>query len=155
MTVGTRNGLLDHRQNRRVFLFKVGSEYFRIPVHTQNQLRQVIGADRKSVKELSEFVDQHDVAGNFAHDVNFKTIPAPIQAILGHDFQYSPRLLDSPAEGNHHDKVRQSHVIADPPQGLAFEGKGVPIGGMDIAGGPAESDHRVILGLLKIIAAEQ
>ena len=72
-------------------------DYFKTPAHLRGkpnsydfqfepkgELREIIRPNRESIKTLGEFLCQNDVAGHFAHHIDFQPLFASLKAILSH-----------------------------------------------------------------------
>src|ERR1019366_8273769 len=70
-----------HRQAYHLFyagvaLIKVKGNDLGIAIHAQSQLGQIVGADGETVEQFCEGIDQDDVVGDLAHDVDLQSVIA-------------------------------------------------------------------------------
>ena len=153
--VGLADGLADHRHHGLVPLVEECGQLRRIPVHAQDQLGEVVGADGEAVEAGGELLGEDHVGRDLAHHVDLQAVLAPDQAVLRHDGQHPVRFLRGPAERDHHDDVAEAELLPDPLEGHALEGEALAVALVVVAGGAAEAEHRVLLRLLEGGAADQ
>ena len=144
-----------HLEHAGIALVEIEGDDLGIAIDAQGELRQIVGSDGEAVEQLGEGVDLDHIVGDLAHDIDLEPVLAAREAVLGHDGDDPARLLDPPAEGHHDAQILQSHDLAHPAQGGAFQGKARRIGGVRIARGAAEPEHRVLFLGLEVGAADQ
>ena len=77
VSFGAEHGKLEHFQHAGIALVEVERDNLGISVHSQRQLGQVVGADRKSIEQLGKGVNLDHIVGDLAHDVNLETVLLP------------------------------------------------------------------------------
>jgi hypothetical protein len=78
------NRLGDEAHDSRIAFIEQRRHYIRIPVHSQRELRLIFGADGKSIAQLSEFLGEDDVAGNFEHEIDLDAPLNPPEPVPRH-----------------------------------------------------------------------
>ena len=145
----------DHRLHAGVaFIEQIGHKG-RIAIEAQGELGEVVGADREAIEAFGERLGHDHIAGQFAHHVHLQSVPTAHQTLLRHQGQHLVPLLGGAAEGHHRDRVGESHHLAHPLEGLAFQGEGGREGGGGVARGAAPAQHRILLDRLEGRSAEE
>ena len=99
----------------------------RIAVDAQRELGEVVGADREAVEQLGELVDQDDVVGDLAHDVDLEPVLAA-RAGRARPCRSSTRSASSTRRqnGHHEHDVVEPHVLAHPAHGPRIRARSPP-----------------------------
>ena len=109
--VGGGDDLTDHFLDGRIpFVEQVG-QVARIAVHAQDELGEVVAADREAVEAGGEFAREQDVRRDLAHHVDLKAVLAALQAVGGHFGEHPVGLLQGAAEGDHGHDVAQPDLV--------------------------------------------
>ncbi len=117
------DSLADHGHHGLVPLVEECGQLRRIPVHAQDQLGEVVGADGEAVEAGGELVGEDDVGRDLTHHVDLQAVLAPNQAVLRHHGQHLVRFLRGAAERDHHDDVAEPELLADPFEGAHTPGR--------------------------------
>ena len=149
------HGELDHRFDALIPLIVVKGDDFRIAIHPQGELRQIVGAYGETVEIAGEGVDLDDVVRDLAHDVDLELVLSPHQTEIGHLFNHLLGFHDPATKWDHQLDVGQPHGFAHPPHRRALQGEPFGISGVRITRRPAESEHGVLFGRLEPAPALQ
>ena len=155
MCVRFSDDVPDHPFHSRVARIELFSKQFGIAVDPQNQLGQIVAADRKTVKALREFGRKHDIARHLAHDQHFKPALAAFKPVRRHQFQHPVRLADGPAKRHHDADIGEAHVLAQAADSLAFERKGFAKQRRNITRCPPKTEHRILFMRLEYASTDQ
>src|SRR5450631_4757053 len=127
----------DHLHDAGIAFVEVKRDDRRIAIHTESQLRQIIGSYGESVEDLAELINKQDVIRNFAHNVDLHAICAALQSAFAHALDDSRAFLNASAEWNHQLDVGETHHLAHVFHGGAFERETLRVSRMRIARGAA------------------
>lgn len=86
--VGLADDAPNYPLHRLVLLVEELREFPGVTIDTEGQLGEVIAADGKAVKALSEGLGEDDVRWNLAQDVDFEALLTALEA-LGHDREHA------------------------------------------------------------------
>ena len=121
VTLGAVDRELQHVEHTGIAFVELEGDHLRVAIDPENQLGEVVGADREAIEQFGELVDQDDVVRDLAHHVNLKAVLAALKAVSRHDVEHFLGLVDASAEWNHQLQVLQPHDVPHPAHGLAFE----------------------------------
>ncbi len=144
--VGPLDQHLHGPEHGRVALVEVPHppEGLRVSVRAEDQLGQVVGADREPVAVLGELPGEEDRRWHLGHQVE-QEVPGALQPLLPHhlgDLFELPGIAD---EREHHVGVLQPPLGADLVDRLQLEKERRPVDGGDVPGAAAPADHGVLL----------
>ena len=88
VALGAGEGEPRHFERARVALVKIKCDDLGIAVDTQCQLGQIVGANRKAVKQPREGVDLDDVVWDLAHHIGLELVFALFQPVPRHCLYY-------------------------------------------------------------------
>ena len=118
-------------------------------------MRQIIGANRETVKILKKLVGQHRIAGYLTHHDEAQTILATLEAMLREQFRDFSGLSQRTHKRHHDFNIGQAHVVAHTLEGLALHRKGFTEIFADVTRRTAKTEHWVFFFGLVARAANQ
>ena len=155
IALGAEHRQLEHLQHAGIAFVEIEGNDLGIPIDTQRELRQVVGADREPVEQFRKRINLNDIVRDLAHDVYLKAVLPALETVAGHGIEDALRLLHAPAERHHDADIRQAHVFAHAPQRGTLERETGGIGRVRVAGGAAETEHWIFLFGLEALATQE
>ncbi len=126
-----------------------------VPVHAENELRQIVGPDGEAVEDACVLIGEEDVGRQFRHHVHFQPVAPLHEAALAQDLDDLAPFVGSPAERHHQFEVREPELLAHPLHRAQFEHEAFLVLGVVIARGAAPAEHGVFFRRLELPSAQE